>query len=306
MRTASLLFALLSFATITGIAGAQTVVKFGYAPWPGVTVKTEIASQILTDLGYKTSKTQVGSAVIILQSIGAGKLDVDMASWRPSENTALDPLLKAGKVTLVAANIKGAHIGVAVPDYVWSRGVHSLADLHKYGSKFHHRIYGIEAGNSDNTLLKKAVNNNTYDLHGWKVVPSSTSGMLTEVKAKTKSHQWIAFLAWAPHWMNIVYNIKYLKDPKRIFGKNSVVYTVANPGFLAKNPNVRKFLKQMVIPIKAQNKWIYRYGYKSVKAPKVARDWIKSNPKLIKKWLEGVTTADGKMSGFEAVEKAVK
>jgi len=304
MRIAPVLVALLSVATVTGIARAQTDVEFGHAPWPGATVKTEVASQILTDLGYKTSTLQAGS-FIILQSIGEGKLDVNMAVWRPSQNAELDPLIKAGKAVQLVANIEGAQFGVVVPDYVWSKGVHSLADLHKYGSKFDHRFYGIEAGNVGNNILKKAIKNNTYDLHGWKVVPSSTSGMLTEVKRKTRNHQWIAFLGWEPHWMNIVYNIKYLKDPNRIFGKNSVVYTVANPEFLAKNPNIKKFLKQMVIPIKAQNKWIYRYGYKSVKAPKVAKDWIKSNPKLVKEWLEGVTTADGKMSGFKAVEKSV-
>ncbi len=294
---------LLVFAAVSTAAAADKV-GFGVPPWPGERVKAEIATQILNAMGYEASATDA-SWVISLQAVAKGDLSADMALWRPTQNSVLDPMLKSGKVVLLTTNIKDAKYDIVVPDYVWEGGVHSIADLHKYGDRFDHKIYGIEAGNDGNELVKDAIKNNLYDLSGWQLMPSSTAGMLAQVGRAVKAHQWIAFLGWQPHWMNVVYNIRFLKDPKKMWGGASTVNTVANPDFVKSNPNVSRFLKQMDIPSKVQSQWIYDYGYKHEPIEQVASQWIESNYELVGQWLDGVKTADGSRPALDAVKEAM-
>ena len=152
--------------------------------------------------------------------------------------------------------------------------------------------------------MKGAIKNNTYDLKDWKLVPSSTAGMLAQAGRAIREHKWIVFLGWKPHWMNITYNLRYLKDPEKIWGGKSVVYTAANPTFVKNNPNVARFLKQMVVPSKIQSQWIYEFGYKKKAAEYVAKTWITHNMDTVSKWLDGVQTADGSKPAIEAVKAA--
>ncbi len=284
-------------------ASAATMVKFGAPPWPGVTVKTAVARQLLDTIGYQTSLTNA-SWVIDLQSVARGDLDADLGIWMPTQKSTVDPLVKAGKVDLLVANVPDAKYDTVVPEYVWKAGVHCLCDLHKYPKNFDRKIYGIEAGNDGNEIMKNAIKNNTYDLHGWTLVPSSTAGMLAEAGRAIRHHKWIVFLGWKPHWMNIKYHIRYLQDPLKIWGGKSVVYTAANPQFVKNNPNVARFLKQMVVPSEIQSQWIYNYGYKHLTADHVAKTWIRHNLKTVGQWLQGVKTADGSKPAIQAVKAA--
>ncbi|MEJ2633076.1 MAG: ABC transporter substrate-binding protein [Acidihalobacter sp.] len=266
-------------------AAASTTVKFGVPPWPGVTVKTEVARQLLEAIGYQTAVTNAGY-IIDLQGVSRGEIDADMAIWLPSQGSTVNPLVKSGKIKLL----------------IWKAGVHSIGDLQKYSSKFDSKIYGIESGNDGNQIMIDAIKNDTYNLKGWQLVPSSTAGMLAQAGRAIQQHKWIVFLGWKPHWMNIKYKLRYLKDPKMIWGGPSTVYTAVNPEFVKKQPNVARFLKQMVVYSKAQSQWIYDYGYKKQPADAVAKAWIKSNMGTVAKWLKGVKTADGSKPAIEAVK----
>ena len=282
-------------------AAAHTV-TFSVPPWPGVTVKTEVVRQIFQALGYRTKVTQT-SPTIAIQAVSQGQADVELATWIPSQKSTLDAIMKHGHVVIAGTNLKDAKYDIVVPDYVWKAGVHSIADLHKYPHKFGRKIYGIGAGSDGNLLVKKAIKHNTYDLKGWRVMPSSTAAMLTQVKRAVHAHRWIAFLGWKPHWMNIVYHIKYLRDPKNIWGGKSVVYSIANRHFLKAHPDLARFLKQFVITSKTQSEWIYRFSFKKVDKAVVAKHWIMQHPRKVKAWLAGVKALDGKPAS-QAVEQA--
>lgn len=286
-----------------GSAQAETI-KFASAPWPGVTIKTAVAQKILEAAGYDTKSTGE-SWTIALQGVARGDIDADLGIWMPTQKSTVEPMVKSGKIKLLVKNVPDAQYDVVVPDYVWKAGVHSIADLNKHADKFEHRIYGIEAGNDGNQVMIDAIKNNTYNLGDWKLRPSSTAAMLAEAGRKIDRKQWIVFLGWKPHWMNIKYDLKYLKDPKKIWGGGSAVYTAINPKFEKNNPNVTRFLKQMVVPSKIQSDWIYKYGYKHQSTDQVAHDWIANNMDTVAQWLDGVKTADGSGDALAALKKAM-
>lgn len=277
-------------------------VRFGAPPWPGVTIKTGMAAKVLHILGYRTDTQQL-AVPIILNGVAHGQIDVYLGGWTPVENPMIDPLVKKGQVVKLAPNVSDAIEGLAVPTYVWRAGVHDVADLNAHAGKFDHKVYGIEAGSGINDAVQAAIKKDKAHLGRWNLVQSSTSAMLVQVKRAVQRHEWIVFVGWRPHWMNIKYSMKYLKDSGNTGTANlkSIVYTVVPADYEHTHPNVARFLKQFRVPATVQSQWIYDYSYKKQKAPVVIDHWLKSNTGLLKKWLAGVTTTSGK-PGLQAVK----
>ncbi|MFG6178966.1 ABC transporter substrate-binding protein [Halomonas sp. THAF12] len=301
LRT-GLLAATLGAVALPGLAQADEI-RFATPPWPGATVKTEVASQLLERLGYETSVKEASTA-IILEGLVGGDIDVDMALWRPSQGAMLDPRLESGELVEVAQNIQGARFKLAVPGHVWNAGVHSMADLAEHAERFDHSFYGIEPGNVGNEIMQGAIDDNTYGLGDWRVVASSVTGMLSQLEANNDGKRWTAFLGWEPHWMNVVYDVHYLEDPKGLWGDASTVSTIANADFLEREPNVATLLEQLVVPIEVQNAWVHEFSREERPLEAVAGDWLDDNPELIGEWLTGVTTADGSTPALEAYMNA--
>ncbi|WP_432414909.1 ABC transporter substrate-binding protein [Chromohalobacter israelensis] len=285
-----------------GLAQAEDdTVRFGTPQWPGATVKSEVARQLLDTLGYRTSLREASSS-IILEGMASGDLDVNMALWRPSQSGMLDPRLAAGELVEVVKNIDGARFQLAVPEYVWDAGVHSMADLAGHAERFDHTFYGIEPGNVGNELMQNAIDDGTYGLDDWQVAASSVTGMMSQVASDIRNGQWIAFLGWEPHWMNVDFDIRYLKDPENLWGDASSVSTVVASDFAERHPNVIAFLDNMVVPIAVQDQWVYAYSREDQPLEAVAATWIQSHPERVNAWLEGVTTADGETRAQDAYQ----
>lgn len=297
-RHASRLFITLTGIALGGLAHASEI-SLATAPWPGATVKTEITSQLLQRLGYDTKVTEASTA-ISLEGMTSGDVDINMALWRPSQSDMLDPRLESGEVVEIVENIQGARYRLAVPGHVWDAGVHSMADLNDYAEQFDYSIYGIEPGNIGNEISQKAIDENIYGLSDWKVVASSVTGMLTQLKANNNADRWTVFAAWEPHWMNVVYDVRYLNDPENLWGEDSSVSTIANAEFLADAPNIRTLLEQLVVPIDVQNSWVQEYSREQRTLEEVAREWINTHPDMVEQWLEGVTTANGETPARQA------
>lgn len=289
-------FALIFFFTLTASAAAAEKIKFGVPSWPGVTVKTEVVSQILTRLGYETEQLTV-SPTFIFKSLETGDLNVFLGGWTPVENPMIDPLVEKGIIEKVQANIEDAVVGLCVPDYVWDAGIRTIADVTKHPEEFNKKIFGIETGSGINNYIEDAINADAEGLGSWNMISSTTSAMLSQAGDFMKNKKWITFVGWAPHWMNVKYNFKYLESTpstRDIASKTSIVYTIVPTGFSTEHPNVYKFLKQFQVALDVQSEWIMDFNYKNKRPEDVAAAWIKNNKETVAKWLENVTTIDGK------------
>lgn len=296
---------LLIAIALGGAASAQAEpIRLGTPPWPGATVKTEVAAQLLEGIGYESEVVNASTAAIV-KSIEQKKVHANLALWRPSQNGILDPAIERGGAIELTANIEGARYQNAVPEYVWDAGVRSLADLQDHADRFDRTFYGIESGNVGNEIVNKAIKNDTYGLSGWEVVPSSTPGMLAQVERAVANDEWVVFLGWQPHWMNIKFDMKYLEDPEGIWGKKSTIYTVVHPDFVDTHPNVARFLEQMVVDKAVQSRWILEYGYNDRAAEDVAREWIAANRDTVDAWLDGVTDASGERAAADALTATI-
>lgn len=279
--------------SLPAMADLDTV-RFGVPPWPGVTVKSEVAAQLLEAMGYQTQQSDLAVSVI-LNGVAQGDLEAYLGGWYPVEKDMIEPLVEQGKVVKAAANIDGAMSGLVVPDYVYDAGVHTVADLADHRDEFNGEILGIEAGTGINNAVNAAIDDDRAGLGDWSLRESSTAAMLAQAGQKIENHEWVTFIGWEPHWMNISYDLRYLEDSDGagVAGIESTVWTVLPADLEQRDPDVYRFFSQFVVDIEDQNQWVYAHSYQEKDADDVASQWIGKHLDTVGQWLEGVETKDG-------------
>ena len=306
MRRMTITLLVLGVVLLVGIhqASAASKIRFGYVDWPGVTVKTTVASKILEFLGYDTDMKSL-AVPVVFKGISSGDLDVFLGGWLPTMKSIAEKYFKDGSIVPVTINLDETIYTLAVPKYAWDAGCKSHADLAKFADKFDKKIVGIEPGNDGNQIVLDMINNNTYGLKGWKLIEASTEAMMIAVGAAFKREEWVCWLGWSPHWMNLAYDVKYLEDPEHLWGSDpEVVKTLARSGFEKENPNPYLFFRQLRVTPEIQGYWIDQYSRQKKNAEAVALDWIKGNLGIVDQWVYGVTAADGSR-GRDALRRAL-
>jgi len=300
-------FILLAAALVfIGPAYGAKKVRFASVSWTGVTVKTELAIQILESLGYEASGKNL-SVPIVYQALNNGDVDIFLGNWMPSMESIANEFFKKGTVVKYVANMPGAKYTLAVPAYVAEGGLKDFSDIARYADKLEHKIYGIEPGNDGNVIIQNMIDENKFGLGDFKLIATSEPIMLSEVKALSKEKRWVVFLGWSPHYMNQVLDMKYLTgSTAETFGADdgtATVYTNIHQGFDEQMPNVAAFLKNYIFPISMINEIsLMLQNDKQLTHAEAGMKYLKKHPELYKKWLEGITTEDGQpaLPAFEA------
>lgn len=277
-------------------------VKLGDIGWSDITATSALSSVVLEGLGYKAQST-VGTVPVIFDGLKASTVDVFLGYWSPSMTPIVDPLLKARNIQVVSKpNLTGAKYTLAVPTYAYEAGLQSFADIAKFKDKLGGKIYGIEPGNDGNKIIIDMIGKNAFGLGAFKIVESNEGTMLNSVSNATKNNQWIVFLGWAPHPMNVQQNMTYLSGGDEFFGANygeASVYSVTATDLSTRCPNVNKFINNLEFNVDMENQ-VMGPIMEHVNPNTAAKTWLSKNPAVLDKWLDGVNTIDGK-PGLAAV-----
>jgi glycine betaine/proline transport system substrate-binding protein len=272
--------------------------------WTDIAITTNTASVLLKALGYEMENTLL-ALTVTYESLKSKDMDVFMGNWRPFQDVEFKAYFENKWVEVIGLNLEGAKYTLAVPKYVADAGVKSFDDLAQHADKFGKKIYGIEPGS--NQPLLDMIKAGDHGLKDWEIVESSEQGMLTQVQKALPKQEWIAFLGWQPHPMNIDISMDYLSGGDKEFGPNyggATVHTIARTGFSADCPNAAKVFKNLVFDIEYENKAM-RMVTADGKAPEAAAtEMMKAHPEKIEAWLKDVTTIDGK-PGLDAVKAAL-
>ena len=91
---------------------------------------------------------------------------------------------------------------------------------------------------------------------------------------------------WIPHWMFAKWKLRFLEDPKKVYGDDEHVDTVVNPGLEAKAADATAFLKKFSWSGEEVGAVMLaiRDGAKPEQA---AKDWIAANPERVAGWFDG-------------------
>jgi len=287
---------LLSAAVQAGEAENCQQVRLADVGWSDLNITNATARYLLSVLGYETEVLRL-SLPQTYDALAAGEADAFLGNWMPAQAKLSQSLVDAGAIERLHANLEGARYTLAVPQYVYDAGVKNFADIARFAERFDHTLYGIEPGNDGNALVKKMIASNAFGLGDFKLDESSEQGMLTQVRMKELlDHQWIVFLGWEPHPMNVRHKLAYLDGGDEYFGPNqggATVYTVVRKGYAQQCPNVARLLGNLVFSLDMENQLMDRVLNEKDNPRRAVRNWLKRNPERLDAWLKGVATRSG-------------
>ena len=301
--TAALLILMAGIAHAGDPASCQKV-RLSDIGWTDITATTGTIHVLLSGLGYKPEIKQL-SEEVTYQGLKNKDLDVFLGDWEPSMASVIKPYMDDKTVEQLPANLEGAKYTLAVPKYVADGGIHDFADIAKFKDQLDGKIYGIEPGNDGNKLILDMISKGAFGLKDFKLVESSEQGMLAQVTRAGKKKDWIVFLGWEPHPMNVKYDMVYLTGGDDYFGPNfggATVHTNVRAGYTQECPNVGKLLGNLKFDLKAENEMMGKILDDGKDGPSAAKEWLQAHPEVLDKWLAGVTTFDGG-DGLAAVKK---
>ena len=287
--------AALMFAAAPAMAQSCDTVRFSDVGWTDITATTAATTTVLQALGYETD-IKVLSVPVTYASLEKKDIDVFLGNWMPTMEADIRPYLDKGTVESLGVNLEGAKYTLAVPKYAYDAGLKSFADIAKFKDQLDGKIYGIEPGNDGNRLILDMIEQDAFGLKGFEVVESSEQGMLAQVARAVKKEEPIVFLGWEPHPMNANFDMAYLSGGDDFFGPNyggATVYTNVRAGYAEECMNVGALLNNLVFSLKMENEIMGAILNDGEEPSEAAKAWLKANPDVLGKWLEGVTTKDG-------------
>ena len=107
--------------------------------------------------------------------------------------------------------------------------------------------------------------------------------------------------------MNVNLPMVYLEKGNDVFGPNdggASVLTLTRAGYTKECPNVGRLLGNLKFNSAMENRLMSDILDKGMDPGAAVRAWMKENPAVFEKWLDGVTTLDGK-PGLAMVKSSV-
>lgn len=281
------IFLVLAVVLNTGCIGqmdeweAEGTIEFGLPPWPGVTVKTEVARELLEGMGYTTTAAQLDAGIVYAE-LAEGNIDVLLAGWLPATHGEYWNLYE-DRLELVHVNVPETWLGLVVPTYVYEAGIQSITDLPGNEDKFGGTIVGIEPGAGIMINTGRAID--IYGLDGYTLASSSTPAMMAELDAAIEANEWVVATLWKPHSAFAIFDIMELDDPQFVYGEEGdKVYTVLKDGFAEDYPLAYTFFQKFQVSPETQSEWIHQYADLGRDPREIAREWINQNPEKVIEW----------------------
>ncbi len=253
-------------------------VNLAYVEWDTEIASTNVVGQVLEDLGYDVTLTPLDNA-IMWEAVSKGEADGMVAAWLPHTHESQYEKYK-DKLDELGENLAGAKIGLVVPSYMKANSIEDLTD------EADRTITGIEPGAGITAATEKALDE--YDsLADWNFVTSSSGAMTTSLAKALKEKEEIIVTGWSPHWKFAKYDLKYLEDPKGVFGGEETINTFVRKGLKEDLPEVYSVLDNFHWT--AEDLESVMLEVMDGKDPKdAAKDWIEANPEKVAEWTKDV------------------
>ncbi|MBS7542712.1 glycine betaine ABC transporter substrate-binding protein [Ancylobacter oerskovii] len=268
-------------ATAIGLAaGAAQAEKkdltIAYVEWSDAVVATNIVKTALEEKGYKVKIVPLSGAAM-WQAVATGEADAMVAAWLPATHAAYNAKLK-DKVVDLGPNVTGAKIGWAVPTYV---DIATIEDIKKDPAKFGGKVVGIDPGAGLMKASEKAIKEYALPV---KLVEGSDATMVAALKDAYGKKEPIVITTWTPHWMFATWDLKYLSDPKAVFGGEETVNTVVSTKLKEEAPEAYKILDNFNLSLADEQAVMVENNKPGADPAATAKAWVAANKAKVDAW----------------------
>jgi glycine betaine/proline transport system substrate-binding protein len=256
---------------------AEKEVRLLYVQWACASAETHIMAEILENkMGYKVELMDVAAAAMY-EGLANGEADAIFTAWLPL--THGDYMDKVGdRVEDLGPSMEGAKIGLVVPKYVT---IDSIEDLNAQKDKFKGQIIGIDSGAG----IMKASNQALADYGlDYEVVEGSEGTMIMSLKEAIDREEWVVVTGWTPHWKFARWDLKYLDDPKKVYGEAETINTIVRLGLKQDHPDAYELFDNFAWS--PEDLGAAMALAEDLGDPKLAaQKWVEQNPELVNSWL---------------------
>ncbi|MCR2823444.1 glycine betaine ABC transporter substrate-binding protein [Lederbergia panacisoli] len=166
----------------------------------------------------------------------------------------------------------------------------SKSDSESVGKSVNYKITGIDPGAGIMQATEEALKE--YELDDWELVSGSGAAMTASLKKAYDKEKPIIITGWNPHWMFSKYDLKYLEDPKGVYGGAEEIHSIGRLGLKEDHPEAYKVLQQFKWEDKDMGAIMVEI--QDGEKPEVAaQNWIDENAEKVASWTDGVNKVDG-------------
>jgi glycine betaine/proline transport system substrate-binding protein len=268
-----------SSSTASTATTASGDIKLVYVEWSSCTAATNVIKAALEQQGFHVKAIAVSGAAMY-SALAHGDADATVCAWLPSTQANYYAKTKS-ELTNLGPNMSGTKIGLVVPDYVT---INSIGELAANADKFQNRIVGIDPGAGEMAITQKAIAEYKLPL---KLVDGSGATMAAALKDAIDNHKWIAVTGWTPHWMWARWHLKYLNDPKGIFGGAENIDTLVRKDLKQDMPKAYATLDAFKWTPDDMQQVMAANQEPNANAGDTATKWVKSHADLVSGWVSG-------------------
>lgn len=261
---------------------ADETIDIGQISWAENIAVTNMWKVILEEEGYDVEfhLLDMGTQMAALAN---DELDVNLEFWLPVQDKNYLEQYQEQIDFSEEVWYDNAKVGLVVPAYM--EDINSIEDLNENKELFESQITGFDpgAGTMDTTEEMIA----EYELD-FELVPSSEPAMLTAIEEAIREEAPIVAPLWNPHRVFSEMDLKYLDDPKNMFGETEKIHHAKRLGFADDFPEVNQWLKNWKMDDDSIGE-LMSYVAEAEEAgeePIVgAEKWVEDNRDLINEWL---------------------
>jgi len=280
--TAVLTMALVLLAGCSSSGEDVKKITLAYVAWDSEIASTNVVKEVLEQrLGYEVNMLQVDAGPM-WAGVSEGSADAMVAAWLPTTHASYVEKY-TGQYEDLGPNLDGTKVGLVVPTYM---DINSIEDLGNdtVGQTVDYTIIGIEPGAgimmSTETVLDE------YELRNqWTLLSSSSAAMTQQLEKAYANQEPVIVTGWTPHWKFAKMELKYLEDPKNVYGGDEQIHTIVRKGLSEDQPDAYSFLDKFnwspddmaSVMIQIQE---------GAEPEQAAKDWVEQNADKVDAWLK--------------------
>ncbi|WP_280539680.1 glycine betaine ABC transporter substrate-binding protein [Chromohalobacter sp. 11-W] len=278
MRLAGLaLIAGAGLAATTAQAQDKGTINLAYVEWSSTVASTNVMRAVLEQAGYEVEMSSL-SAAAMWQSVATGDTDALLAGWLPTTHEDYYAQLQDQLVD-TGVNLDGTKLGLVVPAY---SEVDSIADLNEHADDFDNKLTGIDPGAGIMRLTDKVIEEYDLDLS---LQSGSGATMTAALKSAIANDEDIAVTGWTPHWMFARWDLKYLDDPKNVYGGAEQIHTIARQGLKEDMPEAYAILDAFEWTAEDMGEVMLMNQEEDSDPYENAKQWVEDHQDMVQEWL---------------------
>ena len=110
--------------------------------------------------------------------------------------------------------------------------------------------------------------------------------MTSELGRAYAKNEPVVVTGWVPHWMFAKWKLRFLDDPKQVYGAAETVNSVGSKALDSKAPEVAAFLKKFQWASKDEIGEVMLAIQEGEKPEVAAREWVAKHPDRVAAWTQ--------------------